>query len=119
MFELVVKAAGDAAGTADPNAAAPVNTLPMTIIWIVVMIAIFYFLMIRPQKKREKQMRMMLNDMRPGDEIITIGGIMGKIVSIKDESVLIESGADRTKLRFEKSAIKQVLTEHDEDEDDE
>lgn len=90
----------------------------MTLVYIAIMIAVFYFLLIRPQKKREKKTRLMLNDMRPGDEIITIGGVMGKIVSIKEESVLIESGADRTKLRFEKSAVKQVLTQH-EDEDGE
>lgn len=91
----------------------------MTLVYIVIMIAVFYFLLIRPQKKREKQTRSMLNDMRPGDEIITIGGVMGKIVSIKEESVLVESGADRTKLRFEKSAIKQVLTQHDDEDGEE
>lgn len=91
----------------------------MTLVYIVIMIAVFYLLLIRPQKKREKQTRSMLNDMRPGDEIITIGGVMGKIVSIKEESVLVESGADRTKLRFEKSAIKQVLTQHDDEDGEE
>lgn len=91
----------------------------MTIFYIVIMIAIFYFLLIRPQKKREKQTRNMLNEMRAGDEIITIGGIMGKIISIKDDTVLIETGADRTKIRFEKSAIKTVLTVHDDEEEDE
>ena len=115
MFELVAKAAEGGA----EQAAAPGGGMGTIIVYIVIMIAVFYFLLIRPQKKREKQTRMMLNDMRPGDEIITIGGIMGKIVSIKDESVLIESGADRTKLRFEKSAIKQVLTEHDDEDEDE
>ena len=115
MFELVAKAAE---GGAEAAQAAPGGGMGTIIVYIVIMIAVFYFLLIRPQKKREKQTRMMLNDMRPGDEIITIGGIMGKIVSIKDESVLIESGADRTKLRFEKSAIKQVLTEHDDIEEE-
>ena len=88
-----------------------------TLIYIVALVAMIYFLMIRPQKKREKQMRMMLNEMRPGDEIITIGGIMGNIVSIKEDRVIIETGANRTKLTFEKSAIKSVLTVH-EDEDE-
>lgn len=88
-----------------------------TVIYLVLMIVFFYFVLIRPQKKREKQTRMMLNDMRPGDEIITIGGIMGNIVSIKEDRVVIETGANRTKLTFEKSAIKSVLTvREDEDE---
>lgn len=91
----------------------------MTVFYIVIMIAIFYFLLIRPQKKREKQTRNMLNDMRAGDEIVTIGGIKGKIVRIKDDSVLIETGADRTKITFEKSAIKSVLTVHDDEEEEE
>lgn len=89
-----------------------------TLIYLVVMIAIFYFLLIRPQKKREKQTRMMLNDMRPGDEVITIGGVMGNIVSIKEDRVVIETGANRTKLTFEKGAIKTVLTVHEDEEDE-
>ncbi len=89
-----------------------------TLIYLVVMIAIFYFLLIRPQKKREKQTRIMLNDMRPGDEVITIGGVMGNIVSIKEDRVVIETGANRTKLTFEKGAIKTVLTVHEDEEDE-
>lgn len=88
-----------------------------TLIYLVLMIVFFYFVLIRPQKKREKQTRMMLNDMRPGDEVITIGGVMGNIVNIKEDRVVIETGANRTKLTFEKSAIKTVLTVH-EDEDE-
>lgn len=88
-----------------------------TLIYLVLMIVFFYFVLIRPQQKREKQTRMMLNDMRPGDEVITIGGIMGNIVSIKEDRVIIETGANRTKLTFEKSAVKSVLTVH-EDEDE-
>lgn len=99
------------------NAGGTMGGLSGTLIYLVLMIAFFYFLLIRPQKKREKQTRMMLNDMRPGDEVITIGGVMGNIVNIKDDRVVIETGANRTKLTFEKSAIKTVLTVH-EDEDE-
>ena len=103
------------AATATPQAGG--DPLMTMVVYLVIFVAIFYFLMYRPQKKREKQMRMMLNDMRPGDEIITIGGVMGNIVSIKDDSVTIETGANKTKIKFEKSAIKTVLTVHD-DEDE-
>lgn len=106
MTEAATGAAGGAMGG-----------LGGTVVYLVLMIVFFYFVLIRPQKKREKQTRMMLNDMRPGDEIITIGGIMGNIVSIKEDRVVIETGANRTKLTFEKSAIKSVLTVH-EDEDE-
>ncbi len=112
MFELTAQAAEAATG-AGGNAQVPGGGLGMTIFYIVIMVAVFYFLLIRPQKKQEKAKRRMLDDMRVGDDIITIGGIMGRIVSVKDESVMIETGADRTKLRFEKSAVKEVLTEHD------
>ena len=90
-----------------------------TIMYLVAMVAIFYFLLIRPQKKKEKQQRMMLNEMRAGDEIITIGGVMGTVVSVKEDRVNIETGANKTKLTFEKSAIKTVLTVHDDEEDEE
>ena len=99
------------------NSANPGGGMTFTIIYIVVMIAIFYFLLIRPNKKRQRQMQNMLDSMRKGDEIVTIGGIMGNIVSIKEDRVVIETGANRTKLTFEKSAIKSVLTVH-EDEDE-
>ncbi len=111
MFELTAQAAEAATGAGSPQV--PGGGLGMTIFYIVIMVAVFYFLLIRPQKKQEKAKRKMLDDMRVGDDIITIGGIMGRIVSVKDESVMIETGADRTKLRFEKSAIKEVLTVHD------
>lgn len=90
----------------------------VTIVYLVVMIAVFYFLLIRPQKKREKETRMMLDNMRPGDEVVTIGGIMGNILTIKEDRVVIETGANKTKLTFEKSAVKTVLTVHEDEEDD-
>ena len=83
------------------------------IIYIVAIIAIFYFLLIRPQKKQEKKTREMLAAMQVGDEVVSIGGIKGKIRKIKDDYVVIETGADKTPIEFEKSAIKTVLTIHD------
>ena len=67
-----------------------------------------YFLMIRPQKKQEKQINNMRNNLQVGDEITTIGGIVGKIVSIKEETITIETSHDRTKIRFLRSAVKCV-----------
>ena len=86
-----------------------------TIIYLVAMIAIFYFLLIRPQKKRQRQMQNMIDSLQRGDEIVTIGGIMGKVFDIRQDCVIILSSADETKLKFEKSAISKVLTIHDED----
>ena len=67
-----------------------------------------YFLVIRPQKKQEKETNNMRNSLAVGDEITTIGGIIGKIVSIKEETVMIETGHDRTKIRILKSAVRNV-----------
>ncbi len=69
---------------------------------------LMYFLMIRPQKKQEKETQNMRDSIQVGDEITTIGGIIGKVISIKEETVMIESGHDRTKIRILKSAISRV-----------
>lgn len=78
------------------------------IIILVVMLVAMYFLMIRPQKKQEKAINEMRNNLQVGDEITTIGGIIGKIVSIKEETLMIETGHDRNKIRILKSAVRCV-----------
>ncbi|MBR6679980.1 MAG: preprotein translocase subunit YajC [Clostridia bacterium] len=80
----------------------------MSIVLIVVMILVFYFFMIRPQKKQEKETQNMRNNLQVGDEITTIGGIIGKIVSIKEETVTIETSHDRSKIRILRSAVRNV-----------
>ena len=75
---------------------------------LVLMFALLYFLMIRPQKKQERETNEMRNNLKVGDEITTIGGIIGKIVSIKEETVMIETGHDRTKIRILKTAVRNV-----------
>lgn len=82
-----------------------------TIQGIIVPIAfllIFYFIAIRPQQKREKEIREMREALKVGDEIITIGGIYGKVIKIKDEIVTIEVGSDKSKLDISKWAIGNV-----------
>lgn len=79
------------------------------IVFYVAIIALFYFLFIRPQKKQQKQLRDMLAGLKVGDEVISIGGIKGKIRKIKDDFVVIETGADKTPIEFEKSAIKGLV----------
>ena len=80
----------------------------MTIIMVVLVGVFFYFFMIRPQKKQEKEVNEMRNSLSVGDEITTIGGIIGKVISIRDETVVIETSHDRTKIRLLKSAISKV-----------
>ncbi len=79
-----------------------------TIVMLVAMVAIFYFFMYRPQKKQEKEANDMRNSLKVGDEITTIGGIIGKVVSIKEETCMIETGRDGTKIRILKNAVKSI-----------
>lgn len=74
----------------------------------VVLIAIFYFMILRPQRKREKETRDMLASLKVGDNVTTIGGICGKIVRIRDDIITIEVGPDKVKLVFERWAIRSV-----------
>jgi preprotein translocase subunit YajC len=73
-----------------------------------------YFLLIRPQKKREKSITQMRNSLSIGDDIITIGGICGKIVKIKDEKITIEVGTDKTKFEIMRWAISKVVSDKEE-----
>lgn len=75
---------------------------------LVIFAVIMYFLMIRPQKKQEKAVNEMRSNLKVGDEVTTIGGIIGQVVSIKDETVLIETGRDKVRIRFLRSAIRSV-----------
>ena len=79
-----------------------------SLLLIVLMFVAMYFFMIRPQKKQERETNDMRNNLQVGDEITTIGGIIGKIVSIKEETVMIETGHDRTKIRILRTAVRNV-----------
>ena len=79
-----------------------------TILMIVGVFALMYFLMIRPEKKREKAAQEMRSALQVGDEVTTIGGIIGKVVSIKEETFVLETTRDRTRIRLLVSAIRSV-----------
>lgn len=78
------------------------------VVMLVLMVGVFYFVGIRPQKKQEKKNNEMRNALTVGDEVTTIGGIIGKVVSIKDETCVIATSHDNTKIRILKSAISRV-----------
>ena len=78
------------------------------IVMLVALFAIMYFLLIRPQKKQEKQVRDMRAALKVGDDIVTIGGICGKIVRVKDNRLTIQVGADKTKFDIEKWAVSRL-----------
>ena len=117
MFNIIFPflAAGDVEGTTEAAEAGGLSFLNP-----IIMIALFgllmYFMLYRPQKKQEKAVNEMRSSLQVGDEVSTNGGILGKIVQIKDNFIIIETGNDRTKLKIAKWSIRAV--EHREEEDD-
>ena len=85
----------------------------MSLIFIPLVLVLMYFMLIRPQKKREKETAQMRNALEIGDEIVTIGGIYGRVISLKEDSMVIESKADRSKMTIARWALQQNLTVHD------
>lgn len=104
----ILRALLDTAATTTTENAGFFGTYGGTIIMVVAMVAVFYFFLYRPQKKQEKAAAEMKNNLEVGDEITTIGGIIGEIVSIKEETCVIETSKERTKIRILKSAISKV-----------
>jgi preprotein translocase subunit YajC len=76
-----------------------------TIVMLVAMLGIFYFMLIRPENKRKKEAEQMRSSLKTGDKITTIGGIMGTVVSIKDDKFVIETSADQVRIEFAKWAL--------------
>ena len=87
--------------------------LVMTLVMLVGVVVVFYFFMYRPQKKQEKQAAEMMNNLTIGDEITTIGGIIGRVVNVKEETFVLETTKERTRIRFERSAIKRIDRKYD------
>ena len=86
-------------------AADPTAGLGSTILMLAIMFAIFYFMMIRPEKKRKQQAEDTRNSIKTGDEVTTIGGVVGKVVSVKDDKFVLETSADQVRIEFAKWAI--------------
>ena len=78
---------------------------PYMIIMLVVFIAIFYFMILRPENKKKKEAEALRNSLHKGDKITTIGGIMGKIVDIKDDKIVIETGEDQVRMELQKWSV--------------
>ena len=84
-----------------------------SIILMVALFGVMYFVMIRPQKKKQKEEQEMRDAIQIGDEITTIGGICGRVVTVKEDSLVVETGADRTKMKITRWAIQTNNTAED------
>ncbi|HEX3025749.1 MAG TPA: preprotein translocase subunit YajC [Clostridia bacterium] len=111
MFNLHFLPLAASASTANTST---IGSLAVTFLPLLLIFVVFYFLLIRPQRKKEKDTQKMRSNVQVGDEVITIGGIMGRVVSIKDDTLVIETAADRNKVRIKKWAIQTNTTVHDE-----
>ena len=104
VYQLLTTATETTSGNGD------VLTSILSYAPLVLVIIAFYFLLIRPQQKKDKEDKAMRENLDIGDEIVTAGGIIGRIVSIKDDTIVIETGSDRSKIRITKWAVSQNLT---------
>lgn len=97
------------------TAAGDSSNIWVAILYMVVIVGIFYLLLILPQNKKKKKEEKMRNSVQIGDEITTIGGVVGKVVGVKEDSgmLIIETGTDRSKLKIKKWAVGSVITVHD------
>jgi len=91
----------------------PMSLVIMILVYALIFGAMYFFL-IRPQKKKQKEEKKMRENLQVGDEILTIGGIYGRVISLKEESIVIESQSDHSKLTIARWALQQNLTVHDE-----
>lgn len=95
MLHFLTDAAGAAGGA----------NMTSTIIMLVVMVAVFYFMLIRPENKRKKEAEQTRNSIKAGDQVTTIGGIVGTVVNVKEDKFVMETSADQVRIEFAKWAI--------------
>ena len=122
----VAFATGEAAPAADAAAQATATGEPLPwyagllnsgVLPIIIIILVFYFVLIRPENKRKKETANMRNNIKAGDEITTIGGIVGRVTNVRDDELTIETGNDRNKLRVKKWSISSVDKKRETDEE--
>ena len=89
------------------------NKGPTTVILILAMVVFMYFISIRPQRKKQKAEEDLRNSIQIGDEVTTIGGIIGRVVSLKDDALIIETGADRSKMKITRWAVSTNNTQNE------
>lgn len=96
MLNFLTTTGADAAGG---------SQMISTVIMLVVMVGVFYFMLIRPENKRKKEAEELRSNLKVGDQITTIGGIVGTVVSVKDDKFVMETSADQVRIEFQKWAL--------------
>ena len=101
-------AATDAAATGEATAGGSIASLAVTFLPMILIFVVFWFMLIRPQRKKDKQVKEMLNNLKAGDRICTIGGIYGTITGIKDDTITLSVGKDNLSMVVARWAIRSV-----------
>jgi len=117
-FFIFLSAADTTAAGAGTTGGSSMSGLVSTVLMIALVVLLGYFLLYRPQKKQEKTVKEMRDSLRVGDEISTNGGILGKVLQIKDDFIVIETGNDRTKMKMAKWAVRAIEKRADDDDED-
>ena len=91
--------------TSAATESAGILSIVVSMLPLVLVIVVMYFILIRPQKKKEKEVAKMRNNLQVGDEIVTAGGIVGRVVSLREDTILIETGSNNTKIRIKPWAV--------------
>ena len=112
-MDLITLLAATATDSSSAATAGGWEQMLVTFIPLVLMLVLFYFLLIRPEKKRAAKMKEMLDNLQVADEVVTTGGIIGRVLSVKEDTVLIETGGDRTRIRVLRSSIAENRTVHE------
>ncbi len=107
LFTSLLLSTAASGGTADAAAGSGISML-FSLGFMVVIFAVMYFLMIRPQKKKEKAVKAMLDALKVGDRVLTIGGIYGTVTGVKDDQIIIAVGTQKTVMNMARWAIKSV-----------
>lgn len=109
MNLMLLEAAADQAAGGNNWLVMLMQFAPLVLIFVV-----FYFLLIRPQRKKDKEAQNMRNNIQVGDEIVTAGGIVGRVVSVREDTLVVETGGERSKVRIKRWAVQANQTVHDE-----
>lgn len=112
-MDLITLLAATATDSSSAASAGTLESMLVTFVPLVLMLVVFYFLLIRPEKKRAAKMKEMLDNLQVADEVVTTGGIIGRVLSVKEDTVLIETGGDRTRIRILRSSIAENRTVHE------
>lgn len=106
MYTLADSATNSASGGG-------VQSIIVMVIYLAVIFGAMYLLLIRPQRKKQKEEKKMRENLQVGDEVVTIGGIYGRVISLKEDTIVIESNSDHSKLTIARWALQTNLTVHD------